>query len=259
MHCKLGGAHWHFYGKAVTHLPRLPKPARCAMIQAMKIAILTGAGISAESGLGTFRDEDGLWTKYDLNEVATPEGFGRNPALAHGFYNARRANCAAASPNAAHAALAELGRCPDHDLTLITQNIDDLHERAGSTGVIHMRGELLRGLCAACDARWDAPIEMAADDPCPQCQQAATRPDVVWFGEMPYFMDDVTTAVAAADLFVAIGTSAEVYPAAGLVELARGETLELNLAPSAQAGAFDARRSGPATEIVPKWVAKLIG
>ncbi len=227
------------------------------MITAMKIAILTGAGISAESGLGTFRDEDGLWTKYGLNDVATPEGFGRNPALVHDFYNARRANCQAATPNAAHAALAQLARSPNHELTLITQNIDDLHERAGSPRVIHMHGELMRALCGTCDARWDAPAIMARHDHCPQCQQAATRPDVVWFGEMPYFMDDITVAVVRADLFVAIGTSAEVYPAAGLVELAQGDTLELNLAPSAQANAFDARRFGPATQVVPQWVAEL--
>ncbi|MEL6683894.1 MAG: NAD-dependent deacylase [Pseudomonadota bacterium] len=221
----------------------------------MKIAILTGAGISAESGLGTFRDEDGLWTRYDLNEVATPEGFARNPGLVHDFYNARRANCAAAQPNAAHVALSLLAR--SHNVTLITQNVDNLHERAGSTDVIHMHGELMRALCGACGHRWDAPLEMHPDDPCPHCAQPATRPDVVWFGEIPYQMDRIAEAVAKADLFVAIGTSAEVYPAAGLVELARGDTLEINLEPSARASAFDARRFGPATEIVPAWVAEL--
>ena len=221
----------------------------------MKIAILTGAGVSAESGLGTFRDEDGLWTRYDLNEVATPEGFARNPGLVHDFYNARRANCAAAQPNAAHEALTRLAQ--SLDVTLITQNVDDLHERAGSTDVIHMHGELMRALCGACGHRCVAPLVMHPDDPCPHCGQPATRPDVVWFGEIPYQMDRIADAVAKADLFVAIGTSAEVYPAAGLVELARGDTLELNLEPSARANAFDARRFGRATEIVPAWVAEL--
>lgn len=224
----------------------------------MKIVVLTGAGISAESGLGTFRDVDGLWTRYDLNDVATPEGFARDPGLVHEFYNARRANCLAAKPNAAHHALAALGDCDRHTLTIITQNIDDLHERAGSIGVIHMHGELLRGLCAACEERWDAPPVMSPTDPCPICRAQATRPDVVWFGEVPYHMDDIAHVVSTADLFVAIGTSAEVYPAAGLVELTPGDTMELNLAPSARANAFHTRRFGPATEVVPAWVNELL-
>ncbi len=222
----------------------------------MKIAILTGAGVSAESGLGTFRDKDGLWTRYDLNEVATPEGFARNPALVHDFYNARRANCADATPNAAHMALAELATGP-HEVTLITQNVDDLHTRAGSPDVIHMHGRLMRALCAACDARWDAPLVMSPNDHCPSCGATATRPDIVWFGEVPYDMDAISAAVATCDLFVAIGTSAEVYPAAGLVELAGRQTLEINLAPSARANAFDDHRFGPASEVVPAWVAEL--
>lgn len=222
----------------------------------MKIAVLTGAGVSAESGLGTFRDKDGLWTRYDLNEVATPEGFARNPALVHDFYNARRANCADATPNAAHMALAELAAGP-HEVTLITQNVDDLHTRAGSPDVIHMHGRLMRALCAACDARWDAPPVMSPHDHCPTCGATATRPDIVWFGEIPYDMGAISAAVATCDLFVAIGTSAEVYPAAGLVELAGGQTLEINLAPSARANAFDDHRFGPASEVVPAWVAEL--
>ena len=221
----------------------------------MKITILTGAGISAESGLGTFRDIDGLWTNYDLNDVATPEGFARNPALVHDFYNARRANCAAAAPNAAHLALATLADV--HAVTLITQNVDDLHERAGSPDVLHMHGQLTRARCAACDAHWDAPLVMNPADPCPVCKTPATRPDIVWFGEVPYQMDAIAQAVAAADLFVAIGTSAEVYPAAGLVELAQGETLEINLEPSARANAFDHHRFGSATDVVPAWVDEL--
>ena len=223
----------------------------------MKIAVLTGAGISAESGLGTFRDKDGLWTRYDLNDVATPEGFARDPALVHAFYNARRANCLGAAPNAAHVALARLAQAPDHDVTLITQNVDDLHERAGAPDVIHMHGRLMGALCAACGHRWAAPAVMDPADTCPACGAAATRPDIVWFGEIPYQMEEIAAAVAAADVFVAIGTSAEVYPAAGLVELARGATLELNLEPSAQVNAFDDHRYGPATEVVPAWVAEL--
>ncbi len=223
----------------------------------MKIMILTGAGVSAESGLGTFRDTDGLWTRYDLNEVATPEGFARNPARVHEFYNARRANCLHARPNAAHQALARLQR-GTHDVTLITQNVDDLHERAGSTDVIHMHGELTRALCAACGKRWDTPPTMSPNDPCPYCTAPATRPDVVWFGEIPYAMDTITLAAQEADLFVAIGTSAEVYPAAGIVELTRSDTLELNLEPSARANAFDTHRFGPATEIVPAWVDEIM-
>ncbi len=224
----------------------------------MKIAVLTGAGVSAESGLGTFRDKDGLWTKYDLQEVATAEGFARNPALVHDFYNARRKNALEAAHNPAHDALAALGRSPKHALTLITQNVDDLHERAGSADVIHMHGELMRALCVACGARWDAPAVMQPNDPCPKCATTATRPDIVWFGEVPYQMALLMQAVAASDLFVAIGTSAEVYPAAGLVEIAGGDTLEINLEPSARANAFAAHRYGPASNVVPAWVAELI-
>ena len=225
----------------------------------MKIVILTGAGVSAESGLGTFRDKDGLWTRYDLAEVATPEGFARNPRLVHDFYNARRANALAAEPNAAHRALARLTRARPHDVTLVTQNIDDLHERAGASGVIHMHGEITRALCGACAMRWDAPPAMDPADACPSCGARATRPDIVWFGEMPYRMDEIADAVEAADLFVAIGTSGEVYPAAGFVDIAAAsgaETLELNLEPSA--GRFDRVIAGPATRTVPAWVADFV-
>jgi NAD-dependent deacetylase len=225
-----------------------------------KIVILTGAGVSAESGLGTFRDKGGLWTRYDLSEVATPEGFARNPALVHDFYNARRANALEAAPNAAHAALARLQA--DHGgVTLVTQNIDDLHERAGSRDVIHMHGQILRALCAACGARWDAPRVMGPRDACPSCGAAATRPDIVWFGEYPYHMERIAEALAGCDLFVAIGTSGEVYPAAGFVEEAAGlgaETLEINLEPSAP-GRFDRVIAGPATQAVPRWVAEVLG
>ncbi|MDJ0825667.1 MAG: NAD-dependent deacylase [Rhodobacter sp.] len=227
----------------------------------MNIVILTGAGISAESGLGTFRDVDGLWTKYDLEEVATPEGFARNPALVHEFYNARRKNCREAAPNAAHSALARLEQEYGGAVRIVTQNVDNLHERAGSRAVRHMHGELSRAICAACMHRWDAPEVMAPEDPCPACGVAATRPDVVWFGEFPYFMDEIYAELAGCDLFVSIGTSGNVYPAAGFVEAAAGagaETLELNLEPSFNASAFMERRQGPAAKIVPEWVEQVI-
>ena len=230
------------------------------------LVLLTGAGVSAESGLGTFRDVGGLWSQYDLEEVATPQGHARNPALVLGFYNARRANMRAAAPNAAHHAIARLqrdwpARRPGGSVTLITQNIDDLHERAGSDGVIHMHGELARALCGACGARWDAPATMAASDACPACGAPATRPDVVWFGEIPYHMEAIESALSRADLFVAIGTSGAVYPAAGFVAeaAARGAaTLEINLDPSDTAAAFDRHIHGPATRTVPAWVDRLL-
>ncbi|MZR12435.1 NAD-dependent protein deacylase [Maritimibacter sp. DP07] len=227
----------------------------------MSIVILTGAGISAESGLGTFRDKDGLWSRYDLNDVATPEGYARNPEMVQDFYDARRANCRGAAPNAAHQALGRLTAARP-DTLLVTQNVDDLHERGGARGVVHMHGELSRALCAACDHRWDAPEAMAVSDTCPACNATATRPDVVWFGEMPYHMDRIYDALITADLFVAIGTSGSVYPAAGFVTEAKragAETLELNLEPSEAYGLFDAGRYGPASQIVPLWVDEVIG
>ena len=225
------------------------------------IVILTGAGLSAESGLGTFRDKGGLWTKYDLEEVATPQGFAANPDLVHEFYNARRANCLTASPNPAHDALARLQSALPGQVTLVTQNVDDLLERAGAADVIHMHGQLLRALCAACGHRWDAPRAMQPQDPCPACARPATRPDIVWFGEFPYHMDRIEQALTQADLFVAIGTSGNVYPAAGFVQeaaLAGARTLELNLDASANAGLFDETRLGPASRIVPGWVDEIL-
>ncbi|UWQ22293.1 NAD-dependent deacylase [Jannaschia sp. W003] len=224
----------------------------------MGIVILSGAGLSAESGLGTFRDRGGIWSRYDLAEVATPEGFARDPAKVLGFYDARRANMAAARPNAAHRALARLsGRV---DVTLVTQNVDDMLERAGARDVVHMHGELARALCAACGARWDAPKVLAPGAPCPACGAPGARPDVVWFGEMPYHMDRIEAALERASLFVSIGTSGEVYPAAGFVELARmagAHTLELNL--EASGGRFAEVREGPATALVPAWVDEVTG
>ena len=226
-----------------------------------RIVVLTGAGLSAESGLGTFRDKDGLWTEYDLADVATPEGFSRNPHLVHEFYNTRRANCLDAEPNAAHHALALLEEAIGPRLTLVTQNVDDLHERGGASNVIHMHGELAKALCTQCDARWPAPRAMAALDPCPECRLPRTRPDIVWFGEMPYGMSRINGALRQADLFVAIGTSGNVYPAAGFVTEARAagaRTLELNLEPTQMQNAFDDAIYGPASQVVPEWVGSML-
>lgn len=226
----------------------------------MRIVVLTGAGVSAESGVPTFRDADGLWEGHRVEEVATPEAFAANPALVHDFYDLRRAALDAVEPNPAHRALAALEQRLGDDLLVVTQNIDDLHERAGSSNVLHMHGELRNALCAACDHRvpWQGP--MAGVHACASCGRAALRPDVVWFGEIPYRMNEIDDALAAADLFVSIGTSGAVYPAAGFVTAARAygaRTLELNLEPSQGSHWFDEARHGPASEVVPAWVDEL--
>lgn len=227
----------------------------------MKIVILTGAGVSAESGLGTFRDKGGVWTKYDLQDVATPEGFARDPAKVIDFYNMRRRNAAGAKPNEAHFALARLQAEYRHEVALITQNVDSLHEAAGSDA-IHMHGAHGIARCIICDDRWTAPLVMAVDDPCPTCKAPTTRPDVVWFGEVPLYLPEIADHLQSADLFVAIGTSGTVYPAAGFVAEAAGRgarTVEINLEPSNVAGQFDEVILGPATETVPRWVDGLLG
>ncbi|MEQ9261245.1 MAG: NAD-dependent deacylase [Roseovarius sp.] len=226
-----------------------------------KIVILTGAGISAESGLGTFRDENGLWAQHAIEDVATPEGFARDPARVHAFYNARRAQAAEARPNAAHEALARLEREHAGDVLIVTQNVDGLHEAAGSRRVLHMHGTLAGALCHACGHRWEAPPEMHPEDRCPDCMARATRPDVVWFGEMPYGMERIEAALLEADLFAAIGTSGQVYPAAGFGQFARSvgaQTVELNLDASAASPDFDEHIRGRASEVVPHWVARLL-
>lgn len=222
------------------------------------IVILTGAGISAESGLGTFRDEGGLWAQHKIEDVATPEGFARDPELVQRFYNMRRAEAAKAVPNAAHRALAALEAV--HDVLIVTQNVDGLHEAAGSKNVLHMHGSLAHAMCATCQARWDAPLVMTVSDACPSCGEKATRPDIVWFGEIPYGMERIDAALNQATLFASIGTSGNVYPAAGFVAEARRlgvPTVELNLEPSAGYSMFDEVRIGPASETVPEWVADL--
>ncbi len=227
----------------------------------MKIVILTGAGISAESGLGTFRDKDGLWTQVRLEDVATPQGFARDPALVQAFYNSRRQEAATATPNAAHTALARLQAEWPEDVVIVTQNVDGLHEAGGAQDVIHMHGELASALCGLCDHRWPAPAQMAVQEPCPACGGPGGRPDVVWFGEIPYHMDLIQQHLAQADLFAAIGTSGEVYPAAGFVHEAaqRGiPRVELNLDPDGTSPLFTERLVGPASQVVPAWVESLL-
>jgi len=226
----------------------------------VKVVVLTGAGISAESGLATFRDADGLWEGHRPEDVATPEAFDADPGLVQRFYDERRRALPRVRPNAAHQALARLEGALGDDLYLITQNIDDLHERGGSKRVHHMHGELAVAWCRACDerTRWTGTL---IDQPsCPGCGVTALRPDVVWFGEMPYGMDRIHRELFGCDLFVSIGTSGVVYPAAGFVDyaLAGGSrTLELNLERAANSD-FHLSRQGPATELVPAWVDEVL-
>jgi NAD-dependent deacetylase len=204
------------------------------------IVILTGAGLSAESGLGTFRGQGGLWENFRIEDVATPEAFARDPGRVHGFYNLRRGWHKQARPNAAHRALARLELEHGNVLT-VTQNIDALHEAAGTKKLIHMHGELERALCAACGASAPWKEDLFIETLCASCGQAAMRPDVVWFGEMPREMERIYEALGACDLFISIGTSGTVYPAAGFVLEARAagaHAVELNLEPSDGADLF---------------------
>ena len=255
------------------------------------IVILTGAGISAESGLQTFRAADGLWEGHRVEDVATPEAYERNPALVHQFYDARRARLSEVVPNAAHVALARLDAEWRGDLLIVTQNVDDLHERAGAKRLLHMHGEVRKGWCLACDERfpWEGPMSPNRAHPepvegpsprpqgpfdtlrvssggrsnlCPSCGTAGmVRPDIVWFGEMPYDVERIDAALMNARLFVSIGTSGAVYPAAGFVQTARyrgAETVEINLEPSKGSLYFDERRYGRASELVPAWVEEML-
>jgi NAD-dependent deacetylase len=262
------------------------------------IVILTGAGISAESGVATFRGPGGLWEGHRVEDVCTPEALARDPVLVHRFYDARRAGLASVEPNAAHLALARLDAAWAGELLIVTQNIDDLHERAGAKRVLHMHGELRSALCAACGGRtaWEGDMlspDFVRPEPvegpfflsenseegrgfdklspngdgfvapmCDQCNEPAIRPDIVFFGEMPYQMDRIEAAIAGCDLFVSVGTSGAVYPAAGFVQTARwhgATTLELNLEPSQGSVLFDESRMGPAGRLVPAWVDEVLG
>ena len=226
------------------------------------IVILTGAGVSAESGLATFRGPDGLWEGHRVEDVCTPEAYRRDPALVHAFYDARRAKLGSVRPNEAHRALARLDAEWPGELLLVTQNVDDLHERGGSKRLLHMHGELTKGWCLACDARFPWTGDMGEGASCPSCRNIGrVRPDIVWFGEMPYDMDRIDQALQRADLFVSIGTSGVVYPAAGFVQTARycgARTLEMNLEPSLGSTFFDESRVGPAGKRVPEWVDSML-
>ncbi len=226
----------------------------------MKVVVLTGAGISAESGIRTFRDNNGLWENHRIEDVATPEAFARDPALVHEFYNARRAQLdeSTLKPNAAHQALVRLEDALGNDFLLVTQNVDDLHQRAGSQRVLQMHGSLREFLCLHCQGTGDVAGPMDTQTPCPLCGKTqGMRPNIVWFGEMPHYLDEIYAALESCDIFLSIGTSGNVYPAAGFVALAnsaKAHTVELNLEPSNQNSNFKEHHHGPATKIVPQWV-----
>lgn len=229
------------------------------------IVVLTGAGVSRESGLATFRDAGGAWQQVRIEDVATPEGFRRDPAQVHGFYNARRAQLDTVEPNAAHLALAALERewvARGGGFLLVTQNVDDLHARAGSERLLQMHGALRRARCLACGQSFAWQGDTDVGSTCPRCRRTGgVRPDIVWFGEMPMHLEEIGAALQGCRLFVSIGTSGSVYPAAGFVAEVRGRarTVELNLEPSEGAALFDEARHGPATQVVPDFVAGLLG
>ncbi|MCP2637744.1 NAD-dependent deacylase [Microbacterium sp. HD4P20] len=226
-----------------------------------RMVVLTGAGISAESGVPTFRGADGLWEGHRVEDVATPEAFETDPDTVLAFYDARRRALPLVEPNSAHRALARLEGAIGDDLLVVTQNVDDLHERAGTGNLVHMHGELLRALCLACGARPVWHDDLIDRPPCPACGERMLRPDVVWFGEMPYELDRIEQAIVVCDMFVSIGTSGSVYPAAGYAALAAAfgaRTVELNLEPSDAVVPFDEVRVGPASRHVPEWVEERI-
>ena len=228
------------------------------------IVVLTGAGISAESGIKTFRDADGLWENHRVEEVATPEGFLQHPERVYRFYNQRRQQLISPEiqPNAAHYALAKLAAHCSGDVTLVTQNVDDLHERAGSHKVLHMHGELKKARCIQSGEVIIAPETFDSRDICSCCKiPSSIRPHIVWFGEMPLYMDEISEKLQQADLFIAIGTSGHVYPAAGFVDLASrygAHCVELNLEPGMGASLFDEAHYGPATDVVQRYVTGLL-
>lgn len=234
------------------------------MNQLPKIVVLTGAGISAESGIRTFRATDGLWEEHRIEDVATPEGFMRNRTLVQRFYNERRKQLfnPEIAPNAAHLALAKLEQKLGENLLIVTQNVDNLHERAGSKNLIHMHGELLKVRCTYSGNIYEWKGDVSEQDRCTCClQPRPLRPHIVWFGEMPLEMDRIYTALAECDYFLSIGTSGNVYPAAGFVQEANqfgARTIELNLEKSQQATAFQEAKYGKASELVPEFVEQLL-
>ncbi|WP_241609452.1 Sir2 family NAD+-dependent deacetylase [Rosenbergiella australiborealis] len=225
-----------------------------------KVVVLTGAGISAESGIATFRAADGLWENHAIEDVATPEGFQRDPEQVNQFYNARRRQLKSSGilPNNAHRALAKLGTVLGDNLLIVTQNIDNLHERAGSPNVIHMHGELLKVRCCQSQQVINWHEDLHPSDRCTCCQfPAPLRPHIVWFGEMPLQMEGIYQAIAECDIFIAIGTSGQVYPAAGFVHEAKlqgAQTIEFNLEPTASKEEFIEGHYGPASQTLPAWV-----
>jgi NAD-dependent deacetylase len=226
------------------------------------IIVLSGAGISAESGLATFRGPEGLWEGRRVEEICTPQALAADRGLVLDFYDQRRRALGRVAPNAAHVALARLDREWPGELLIVTQNVDDLHERAGAKRLLHMHGELLSALCEACDGREAFVGDMIDGPACASCGAAALRPDIVFFGEVPYELERIDRALMRADLFVSIGTSGAVYPAAGYVRTARyrgAHTLELNLDPSGGSMMFDESRLGPAGQLVPAWVDEVLG
>ena len=234
-------------------------------MKSKNIVVLTGAGVSAESGIETFRSAGGLWEQHKVEDVATPEGYFKDPKLVHHFYNLRRAALKNVKPNAAHEALARLeAELAEQGggLTIITQNVDDLHERGGAKNVIHMHGILTSMLCGICRHRWHWTEASSTETKCPSCHvKGSPRPDIVWFGEMPYHMNTIEKAIEACDLFVSIGTSGAVYPAAGFVQMVRSlrkNTLELNLERSQGSHHFGESRLGAAGTLVPKWVDEVL-
>lgn len=227
------------------------------------IVVLTGAGISAESGVATFRDNDGLWEQHRIEDVATPEAFARNPDLVQSFYNKRRAQLHTVDPNDAHKALARLQQELDGEVTIVTQNVDNLHERGGADNVIHMHGELVKVRCRACATVHNWIKDCTQETPCPSCGRTqALRPHIVWFGEMPFHMEEIAEKLETCDLFISVGTSGNVYPAAGFVmsvqEYGRAHTIEVNLEPSEGTSMFAERRHGKAGELLPQLVDELL-
>jgi NAD-dependent deacetylase len=226
----------------------------------LKVVILTGAGVSAESGLKTFRDNNGLWEEHSIQDVATPEGFTRNPDLVYRFYNERRRQLLSPQvlPNQAHLALAKLEQALGDNLTLITQNVDNLHQRAGSKNVLHMHGSLLSARCLASGNDCEIFSDLDKNNRCDCCEpKSSMRPDVVWFGEMPKYMQQIEDLLYQADIFVSIGTSGTVYPAAGFVSQANdygAYSIELNLEPSSGQSEFAEKHYGPASELVSQFV-----